>query len=417
MDAAEAEFGAALPEAPEAPTATRGGPFGERNFRLFFFGQLISNSGTWLQNVAQGVLVLKLSGRSFMVGVTTAAMFLPVVFLALPGGHLADRFDRTRLLIWTQVLAMAATGGLAILALTGRVTVAAVVVAALLVGVQYAVSIPTMLALLPSLVPREQLGQAIGLNSITYNLARVLGPLLSTAAIAAVGFGMAFGLNSLSFLALIVALLLIHPGSSRGAGDPGGSIREAVSHAWRDRRVRTMLLGVAAVAIAMDPVVTLSPTFAQHVFERRAADAGLLVAAFGTGAIVTALALHRAFRAPASRRYRTLTASMLVYAGGLVGFALSPSFWVAFASLVVAGAGFLASSTTWTTGIQEEVSEGMRGRVMGLWTLCFLGTRPLAGLIDGGFADLLNPRAAVLVVLAPLVLVAVFGAPRLRRAT
>src|SRR4051812_10626700 len=169
--------------------------FANRNFRLFFTGQLISNTGTWLQNVAQGVLVLRLTDSSLMVGVSNAALFVPVLLLALFGGRLADAFDRRRLLIGTQFLAMGATGVLAILAGSGNATVAAVLVVAVLVGVQYAVSIPAMGALLPALVDRSQLGQAIGMNSVTYNLARVIGPVVATAAIASVGFGWAFGIN------------------------------------------------------------------------------------------------------------------------------------------------------------------------------------------------------------------------------
>jgi MFS family permease len=386
-----------------------------RNFRLFFFGQLVSNSGTWLQNVAQGVLVLQLTHRSFMVGVTSAALFAPVLLLALAGGRLADRIDRRRLLIGSQILAMAATGVLAVLAATGHATVAAVIVVAALVGVQYAVSIPTMGALIPALVEREQLGQAIGLNSVTYNVGRVIGPIVSTAAIAALGFGWAFGINSLSFVALIAALLLlrIEP-SGRGARE-GGSIKDALRLSWRSPRLRVMLGAVAAVSIAADPVVTLSPAFAHDVFGRGAADAGLVVAAFGVGAIASAALLARAFRAPAATRVKFLRPGMLVFASGLAAFAWIPSFWPALAVLLVGGVGYLASSTTWTTALQEEVDDDMRGRIMGLWTIAFLGSRPLAAIIDGGVADLAGPRVAVLVVLVPLVAVAVLGVPVLRR--
>ena len=383
--------------------------FAGRNFRLFFAGQLVSNTGTWLQNVAQGVLVLHLTNSLFMVGVTNAALFVPVLGLAMFGGRLADRFDRRRLLVGTQVLALVATAVLAVLAGTGRATVGAVIAVAAVVGVQYAVSIPAMGALLPALVPREQLGQAIGMNSVTYNLARVVGPAIATATIAAVGFGWAFGINSLSFVALIAALSLLRLDSGARRERAGGSIREAMSVAWRNRRLRTMLFGVAAVSMAADPVVTLGPTFARDVFGRNGDDAGLVVSAFGIGSILAAVLLSRAFRAPSARRIRTLPWTMGLMAGGLAAFAFVPSFWPALAVLVVGGVGYLASSTTWTTALQEEVDDRMRGRIMGLWTLAFLGTRPIAALVDGAVADLAGPRVAVLVVIVPLVLVAVFG--------
>jgi len=402
------------PEAPPRAGGTNRGLFRNRNFRLFFIGQIVSNSGTWLQNVAQGVLVHRLTGRSFMVGVTSAALFLPVLFLALLGGRLADRFDRRRLLIATQVLALAATGVLAVLTATGHVSVWALIVVAVLIGIQYAISIPTMGALLPRLVRPEQLGQAIGMNSVTYNLARVIGPVVATAAIAVLGFAWAFGLNSLSFVALIVALLMLRLPRAPRTERAGGSIREAMSMAWRSPRLRMMLFAVAAVSIASDPVVTLGPAFARDVFHRRGADAGLVVAAFGVGAILAAVLLARWFRGPSRERFRGVPYAMLLFAAGVAAFAWIPSFWPALAALVVGGVGYLASSTTWTTALQEEVPDHMRGRIMGLWTIAFLGTRPLAALIDGSVADLASPRWAVLVVLVPLLVVAAVGPRRLR---
>src|SRR5207302_3074692 len=176
----------------------------------------------------------------------------------------------------------------------------------------YAVSIPAMGALLPALVPRERLGQAIGMNSVTYNLARVVGPAIATGTIAAVGFGWAFGINSVSFAALIAALLLLRLDRQPRDERAGGSVREAMSVAWRNPRLRTMLLGVSAVSIASDPVVTLGPAFARDVFGRSGNDAGLIVSAFGAGSIVAAIALARAFRAPATRRIRLLPWTMVL---------------------------------------------------------------------------------------------------------
>lgn len=384
-----------------------------RNFRLFFVGQLVSNSGTWLQNVAQGVLVLQLSGSPLMVGLTGAASFLPVAFLALTGGRLADRFDRRWLLIGTQVLAMGATGALAILAATDSVTVGAVIAVALAIGVQYAVSIPAMMALLPALVEPGLLGQAIGMNSVTYNVARVLGPGLATAAIATLGFGWSFGLNSLSFLALIAALLFVRLPRERERAATAGSIREVLAYAWGNRRIRFMLMAVAAVSVAADPVTTLAPVFATETFGRRGADAGLVVAAFAIGSIVAAIVIGVS-RATLRRRYRTLPLSMFAFAAGIAGFAMLPWFWAALAVLVVGGVGFTFSSTTWTTGLQEDVPDDLRGRIMGLWTLAFLGVRPVASLLSGGLADVAGPGIAALVAVCPLLVVALLSMGRLR---
>jgi MFS family permease len=253
------------------------------------------------------------------------------------------------------------------------------------------------------------------MNSVTYNVARVIGPILATVTIAAVGFGWAFALNSLSFVGLIVALSMLRLPHAPRAEGRGGSIREVMRLAWGNRRLRIMLFGVAAVSMAADPVVTLGPTFAQDVFGRNDNWAGFIVAAFGIGSILAALLLSRTFRAPGAARLKALPWSMAVMAAGLAGFAFVPWFWPALLVLMVGGAGYLIASTAWTTALQEEVEDRMRGRIMGLWTIAFLGTRPIAALIDGAVADLWGPRVAILVILVPLVLMALIGVPRLRR--
>jgi len=403
------------------PAATpSAGVFANRNFRLFFVGQLISNTGNWLQLAAQAILVKQLSESSLAVGAVTAALFLPVWFFALPGGRLADRFDHRHVLVGTQILALVATAVLAVLAGLGHATVPVVMVVALLVGVQYAISIPVMQALLPSLVAPEQVGQAIGMISITYNIGRVLGPALATAIVATVGFGLSFGLNSLSFIALIVALLMMRPRIGDGVAiearpTGNGRVREAVSHAWRDRRLRLMLIGVSTVAIGMAPMVTLGPTFARDVFHVRTANAGLLLSGFGFGAIIAAVGITRAFRAHHRARYGLLLPGGLAFAGGLAAFAVAPSFWAGVAALFVGGVGFILTQITFTTGIQQEVPEALRGRVMGLWTLAFLGIWPLAAPIGGAVADAIGPRTAVLLSVMPVLLVSLVGAAKLTR--
>jgi MFS family permease len=378
-------------------------PLGQRDFRLFFFGNVISSSGTWLQNVAQGVLVLQLTGRSRDVGAVQALTFLPILVLALYGGRLADRFDRRGLLIWSQVVAAAATGVLALLAAFHRAGLLAIGAVALVLGVQFAAAIPAGQAFVPSLVPAEQLGPAIGLNSVTYNLARALGPLLATVAVALLGFGLAFGLNSLSFLALAVAIVAI-PRKPQPKPTRGGSIAEGLRYAWRNRRIRVLLGVTTAISFATDPVYTLSPAFAHDVFHRATSDAGLLVSAFGVGAILAAAATSRLLRKRASERRVVGMASLVVMAGGLAAMELSSSLPAAVVGLLIGGVGYLLTVTTWTTGIQEEVSDELRGRVMAIWTLCFLGSRPLAAVADGSLADLLSPRASGLIMLIPVAL-------------
>lgn len=392
--------------------------FHNRNFVLFFVGQLVSNTGNWLQLAAQNSLVREITGSSLWVGVATAALFLPVLLFALPGGKLADIFDRRKMLVATQVLALVATAILAALAAAGRATVPAILVVAAAVGVQYAISIPTMMALLPSLVEPGQVGLAIGFNAITYNVARVLGPALATTLVVAIGFGTAFALNSLSFVALIAALLMMHPREESGeAQTDSGSIREALHYAWANKRIRSILAGVVTVSIAMDPVITLGPTFTTDYFNMSAASAGFLVSAFGIGAIMATFVATKGFRTHGAARFSVLLPWSLAYAAAMLGFAFSPGFLTAALCLALAGAGFLVTSTNWTAGLQEAVPDHMRGRVMGIWTLASIGSRPFAAVIDGAVADLVSPRAAVVLLVIPLVLVAVLIAPRLAKVT
>jgi MFS family permease len=416
MEAPETPVSEAAPELPVIPKG--GSLLRERNFRLYFFGQLVSNSGTQLQSVVQVVYVNALTTGAFMGGVTVAAVFLPILLLSLHGGRLADRFDRRRLFIGSQILAMAATGTLAVLVAAGHAPVFAVIIVAALVGVQYAVAIPTMQALLPAMVESRRLGEAIGWNSVTFNFGRVLGPALSTVAIATVGFAWAFGLNSLSFLAIIVALASMRlVRTERATSEEGTSVRDGLRYAWRNRRIRLILIAVLALSFAIDPMVTLAPAAVHEVFHRSRHDAGLILAAFGFGALVAVFAFRRLFRASSADRYRYLTLTMLLFAGGVMTFAWVPSFWLSLPLLGLAGAGFVVSNTTWVTGLQEEVSDAMRGRVMGLWTVCALGSRPFAALLDGGVSDLAGPRVAMLVICLPLLLVALTIAPRFRPAS
>lgn len=393
-------------------TERRGNVFANRNFRLFFFGQLISNTGNWLQLTAHAVLIRELTHSSLWVGIANAALFLPVLFLALPGGRLADRFDRRKVLVGTQVLAATATGGLAIMAATGSVGVAAVIVVSTIVGIQYALSIPTMLALLPALVEPDELGMAIGLNSITYSAARILGPALAAMLIGQIGYAAAFGLNSLSFVALIVAVVRMRP--RRQVQDETGSIGEALRFAWGNKRIRMLLIGVTTVFVAMDPLLTLGPAFMTAMGEA-ASHNGWLMAAFGTGAILAAAIATRGFRAHGSARYEALAPWTIVYAAGLAGLAFAPGIGFALVAVVLAGAGFLVSSTNWTAGLQEETPDVLRGRVMAIWTLCTLGSRPFASIFDGAVADATSPHLATVLLLIPLLAAGLIGARVLSR--
>ncbi len=393
------------PEALKPPGPARAA-ISNPDFRWFFIGNAVSQIGSYVQNAAVAVLVFDLTGRNTAVGLTTALMFMPVLFLALVGGALADRFDRRRIFVLTQALSFASVAVLAVVTGLDKVTPGWIYGTSIVLGVGYALSIPTMHALIPSLVDARELGPAIGLTAVTFNLARVIGPVLAAAALAGLTYTLAFSLNALTFVVFIVALLLIRPRPAPVV-ETRTTLAEGFRAAWDDRAVRGMLLGIAGLAIALDPVNTLAPAFAVEEFGRSGASAPIFITAFGAGSIAAAFGIGRLFRrAEANIRLGALTLSVMAL--GMIGFGLSPAYEVGLVALFVAGVGSLSTITLFTTGIQQRVPDRVRGRVMAIWTLCALGMRFPAGILDGVVADAAGPRAATLLMQVPAILLVVF---------
>ncbi|MBV9775264.1 MAG: MFS transporter, partial [Gemmatimonadetes bacterium] len=372
----------------------------ERNFAPFFVGNLLSNCGTWFQNIAQALLIYRLTQSSFLVGVANFAQFAAVILLAPWAGAAADRFDRRRLIVATQVGAALVTGALAALAAFGADSVAVVIGLALLLGITTAFATPALQAVLPALVPREELGAAVAMNSVTFNLARAIGPVAGALVVARLGIPWAFGLNALSYLALIVAMLVVtpHPPPEREGAKEKPRLRDSLRMLGARRDLAVLLGVVAAVSIALDPVTTLGPAFATRVFHHSDTVAGYLIGAFGVGAVTASVVPlghpHRPYR---------LIATMLGLLGtGMVGFAFSPVLGAAYAALAVAGFGYLSGQTRATTLLQLGVEDHERGRIMALWSMAFLGSRPVASLLDGAIASAAGPRVATVAMTVPV---------------
>jgi predicted MFS family arabinose efflux permease len=288
---------------------------------------------------------------------------------------------------------------------------------ALVLGCTTAFATPAIQALLPSLVRREDVGAAVAMNSVTFNLARAVGPAAGALIVARLGVASAFAINSLSYAALIGALLVVRP-APQGPPPSGGPPRLRDSlRLLRDAPLLAVLLGVvAAVSITVDPVTTLAPAFATRVFGRPDTVAGYLVSAFGAGAVAASFLPARApDRANLAAGLRSIRAPLAVLVAGGVGFALAPTLAVALGALAVAGGGFLTAQTRATALLQLGVSDGERGRVMALWSVAFLGSRPIASLADGALATLAGPRAAALALCLPAAAALVLLTARTRR--
>jgi MFS family permease len=369
----------------------------DRTFAPFFFGNLLSNCGLWFHNIAAAVVVFNLTGSALLVGLVSVMLFLATLILSPYAGALTDRVDRRRLMLLGQVLACAAATALAVwvglVGVEGLPGPWPVLAATGVIGVGYAFSIPAMQALVPALVDPVDLDGAVALSSVTFNIARAAGPAAAAATLVLAGPAVAFGVNALSYLGLITALLLISPREVGSEGRGDGSVGEGLRYVRANPAVGLLLIATMGLGFGTDPVNTLTPSIAAQL---GGGDGlvGLLVSAFGAGAVLATVVAARL-----GRRFGQVT----VGAGGMVGLSLgmialasSGTVPAALASLALAGAGFLLGVTGLTTAMQRIIPEGLRGRVMALWSMAFLGSRPIAALADGAIADAASPQVATL---------------------
>jgi MFS family permease len=373
----------------------------DRNFGPYFLGNASSASGTWFQNLAASLLVYRLTHSAFLLGVLNFCNFVPVLLLAPWAGSAADRLDRRRLLLVTQLGSTVVSAGLAALAWAGLARVWVVIACAAVLGIGNAFAAPASQALIGDLVTREQLGSAVALNSMTYNLARAVGPALAAISVRTLGIPTSFAINAGSYLLLVLALLVVYPAPRRLARRGEARLRESLRLVRDQPRLLAFLLIVAAVGFASDPVNTESPAFA-HAFGRPDTDAGYLIGAFGGGAVLAAFLV--AGRVAGSRGRMLVTLGLL--GGGMVAYSLVPWLSLGYVFLGVAGFGYLASNTAAATRLQLDVEDHQRGRIMALWSVAFLGLRPIASLLDGAIAGAFGVRSAGVVLALPVLAIA-----------
>lgn len=367
----------------------------DATFGRYFAGNLISNAGNWIQNVSAATAVFSLTRSATLTGVVSGALWLGSLVLQPYAGALSDRVDRRRMLLAGQALSLAAAATLAawtwIVGVDGLPGPWPIIGATLVIGVGQAIAIPAMQALVPALVGPDDLDQAIALNSVTFTLGRAVGPGLAAVVLIAGGPRLGFVVNALTFVPLIVVLLVIRQRAVRRNGDTDGSVREVLRLVARDRALLVLLTATTAIGWTSDPINTLTPPMAD-VLGAGEAMVGVFVGCFGAGAAVHSVGLQWSRRRLGLDRLGEI--GMVGFGLGIVAFALSPTVWLAGASLLVAGAAFLGAITSVTTRMQRGIDEDVRGRVMALWGVTFLGSRPISAVVNGGLADLVGPRAA-----------------------
>ncbi|HTS03651.1 MAG TPA: MFS transporter [Thermoanaerobaculia bacterium] len=370
--------------------------FTYRDFSLLWAGAFTSSVGTWMQSVAQSWLVLTISKNPQYLAWTDALQQAPFLALSLVGGVLADRMDRRRILLLSQVVQLSSAFLLAFLVYTHRIEVWVILVLAFVVGVATSFGGPAYQALVPTLVDREDLPNAVALNSIQFNLARVIGPVLAGAAFATLGAAACFGLNGLSFFAVIVAILMLRRGAPTGAasGSVLDNLKAGLAASHGDRALRGLIALSFIGSLLAFPLLTFLPVIAKDVFRGDVKDFSILLAIFGLGAVVGALGT--AGFGHVRRRGAVAVAMQMTLGALMIGFGLSRTKWLSYVLLFGAGAALMIVFAMFMTLVQTSVDDAMRGRVVSVYSLAFRGAMPL-GSVLAGFLVGLMPAPWVLV--------------------
>jgi MFS family permease len=370
-----------------------------RNYRLFFTGQSISLIGTWLTKVATAWLVYRLTGSAWLLGVVGFAGQIPTFLLAPLAGVLVDRWNRRRVLLATQTLAMLQSAMLATLALGGVIRIWEVVALSVLQGLIDAFDMPVRQSMLVGMVDdRADLPNAIALNSSMVNAARLLGPAVAGVLIAAVGEGWCFFIDAVSYAAVILSVLLMREGARPSAPKVTRVLHEMAEgfrYVSRSPPIRSLLLLLAITGLAGRPFAVLLPVIAREVMHGGAGTLGTLQATAGVGAL--AGALYLASRTSVVGLGRVVVASAVLFGLGLIAFSMAHVLWLSMPLLLLAGTGMMLQTAASNTIIQTVVDEDKRGRVMSLLVMSLFGTVPLGSLIAGALATRIGAENTILV--------------------
>ena len=359
-----------------------------RNFQLFFSGQLISVTGTWMQSIAESWLVYRLTGSSLLLGTTGFCSQFPVFLFAPVGGIVADRYSRQRVVIATQIASMILALTLAILTLTNLVQVWHVMVLAALLGVVNAFDIPGRQAFLVDMVGKEDLMNAIALNSSMFNAARIVGPAIAGILVAKIGEGWCFFSNGVSYIAVIAGLMLMRvpqPARLASAGSPVAHMMEGFRFVRHTKPIWVILLLLGLVSLVAMPYTVLMPIFADKILHGGARGLGILMGATGAGALLGALTL--ASRTGVRGLGRWVAFSCGAFGVSLVLFACSRNFWLSAVLLLPVGFWMMLQMSSSNTLVQAMSPDHLRGRVMAVYSMMFMGLAPFGAFFGGALAD------------------------------
>ncbi len=364
-----------------------------RDFRLFLACQVVSLAGTWMQGLAQNWLVYRLTDSTLLMGAIGFCQYAPVLLLGPLAGVAADRYSRRKIVIAAQSLFLFQAAALAPLTLSGAITIPLIVGLAVFWGAVNAFDIPARQSLYVRMVGPEDLPNAIALNSMTFNAARIVGPSFAGFFVALFGEGVCFAVNAATFAGVIAALWSMRsPETQTAQHDPAWQrLREGFSYAWNHPRVRALLTVSALANLAMAPSNLLGPVFAGRIFERGAPGLGMLTGALGLGAVMgTAFLARRGGNLPG-----VVLGSTLTNFAGLAAYAAAPTFEIALGAMGVCGFSIFRTLSAVNTLVQTSIEDEYRGRVMSLYSMSVVGMAPFGNLLAGVAADVAGPRATV----------------------
>ena len=347
-------------------------------YRWYFAGSVVSNFGTWLQNTAQVVLSYQLTHSVFWVGVVTCAQFTSPLLLGPWAGVWAHRLGTWRVLITTQYVSLLIAGTLAVLQFTGELRECWLIVGAVGIGLAFTFALPALAVTVPTLVPPGQVKRALAMDSVSYNLGRALAPVLGVLVLATAGSGLAFAANAASFGFFAVVLCHLRPNNAPAQAGQS-RVMNGIRIAWRDPRIMILLLMVAAVTVAADPILVLGPALA-HSFGDSADWSGIFIAALGAGNVIGSF-LPRSQQAS----IRRAALALCVLSIAMMIFVLAHVIWLSVAAALVAGMACLLAGATLKTLLLHHASEGVghQASVMAAWALAWAGSKPIAALADG----------------------------------
>lgn len=387
---------------PEATVLGRRLPYAfralhHRNFRLFFVGQFVSRVGFWMQNMALAWLVYRLTESSLMLGLVAFAGQAPTLVFGLFAGVVADRFDRYRVILVTLVLALAQALLLGVLTLLDRITAWQVFGLALAAGTIQAFEMPARQSFLMEIVGRDDITSAVALNSTLVNGARILGPALAGVLVAQFGEGVCFVVNGLSFVPIIAGFLAMRLPArgqpERPAASTGTFIREGVAYALHTPAIRLLLVLVGLISLLSTPYTVLMPVFAGDVLDSGPNGMGMLMGAAGVGAVVGTLFLAR--HQGHETLGRVMALALVRFGLGLLLFAWSDRFWLSMLVLPLVGSGFMVPLSATNTLLQTLAPDRLRGRVMSLFFMMFMGAPPVGSLLAGFLAPVIGAPLTV----------------------